>query len=435
MTFNQAQTTMIEYSQNAYIASDEMLMSSSLIRRAQQVMVHTQLVRALVRFDVYWEVTDPNFELVSVAVWNVPLRTALWNSDHNDFRYHTEYFTSVSNIDLDFPGITEHRGLLYAFENSVTGSYMGDTFTTCLIIGVRDWNFPPNVAHQFPNGRVTYHRVNVNEAGAQLLRRNFVYRVTITGVRNAGENTQRDAWSGATSWLDINVRNWQDGAGSAVMFDGEDILAVGGNRIDFTGDGTPDCSITPDAKGRITSSMIEAALGGKKLEELPSGLLIGSVWMTSGYSSTKLSETILPWVNGQGLTVQEYNDAKTQENAFLTIVTDYQNAVSEAANLPQTPVTQYNTLENGGPGVPGTDQIAPGITAADRDNILNTPIPAIPMPNFGGELFDLSKNPAWLDAVKQANDTYRSAVNTAADSFRSDFDSISDAYQKAIGKA
>ena len=285
MTFHQAQAHLLETSEASFIHGDQLLMSSTVVRRAGQVMVHAQLVRALVRFDVVMEV--PGYELYSVAVWNVPRVTALWNSDHNDFRYHTEYFSSVSGLPTLFPGETEFRGILYSFENSVTNSYQGDEHTTCLILGIR-----PTTGTNA--GRVTYYRVNVNEQGAQLLRRNFVYEIRITGINNLGENTPRDAWSGAQTWLDINVRNWQDGAGSAVMFDGEDILAVGGNRIDFTGEGgtesitiftfSPDPTNVLSMVGATTTGSIQELIGDGN-----NGLPVGISAELSGTTMTVIA--------------------------------------------------------------------------------------------------------------------------------------------------
>ena len=223
-SFNQAQARLLDGSDVSYISSQELLMTSSITRRAGQEMVHINLLRALVRFDVEMDVNG--YQLESVSVWNVPVLTALWNSDYNDFREHFEHFTTNNELGQG----TVHKGVVYSFENSVTGSFQGDTFTTCLILGIRD-------VRPEGTGRVTYYRVNVNESGAQLLRRNHVYHVTVSAVRRAGENTERDAWTGIGTWLDINVRQWQDGGQGGVMFDGEDILAIGANRIDFDGDG------------------------------------------------------------------------------------------------------------------------------------------------------------------------------------------------------
>jgi hypothetical protein len=169
----------------------------------------------------------PGQILRSVSVWNVPKTTALWNSDYNDYRSHTEKF-SDSDYDFEDATTTLHKGILYSFENSVTGSYTNDNFTTCLIVGIEA---------EGSNGRVTYYRLNVHESGAQLLKRNYVYQITITRVLGLGANTEHDAYTGANTLLDVNVRNWQDGGQGGVMFDGEDILAIGANRIDFTGNG------------------------------------------------------------------------------------------------------------------------------------------------------------------------------------------------------
>jgi len=216
--------------------------------------------------------------------------------------------------------------------------------------------------------------------------------------------------------------------------------------IDLTGNGTTSFYITPDANGRITRSMIDAAMrqhgytpNSAKLDNLPSGLLVGSAWITSGSSSTtRHSETVLTWINGNGLSATEYSAAKAQEDGLLAVLEEYQESLLGAIKASQnneTPVTQYNTLENGGTSSSTTGQITPGVTAADRDRILNTAIPSIPMPNFGGELFDLSKDPVWKDAVKVINDAYRSAVHTAQNAFRAGFDVEMAAYEKAVGKA
>ena len=221
-TFSEAQARLVELIDMQAISGEELLMTSSITRRGGQPMIHTSLVRALVRFDVMMNVDPVRFVLERVELWNVPIATALWNSDFNDFRAHTEYFSSVNVM----PG-QEHKGVIFGFENSVTGSYMGDTFTTCLILRIRDND----------RGRSTYYRVNVNEQGAQLLRRNHVYQVTIHHIHGLGENTARDAWAAAVTMLDTDVRHWQDGGHGGVMFDGEDILAIGANRIDFDADG------------------------------------------------------------------------------------------------------------------------------------------------------------------------------------------------------
>ena len=225
-TFNEAHAAIISgHDTSRPIDREFLLMTSTFLLRAGQAMVHTNLLRALVRFDIDFSAVPANFTLETASVWNVPTTTALFNPDHNDFREHFERFAGTTDFNACPQGV--YRAVLHAFENSVTGSYMGDNFTTCLILGIRDQL----------TGRRTYYRVNVNEDGAQLLRRNFVYQITVTGIRGAGENTELDAYNARVTLLDINVRDWQDGGHGGVMFDGEDILAIGANRIDFEGPG------------------------------------------------------------------------------------------------------------------------------------------------------------------------------------------------------
>ena len=230
LTFSQAQARMLsldEYGSTMYITAEEMIMTSTIVRRGGQPMIHTNLLRLFVRFDVVLGSTGqglPNHTLEWVEVWNVPTSTALWNSDFNTFGTHTRHFTSSGQLD---PAVFEHRGVVYAFENRVANSELNDGFTTCLIVALSD-----------SDGRITFHRVNVNVADeAQILRRNHVYTIFINRVTGLGANTPEDAWSAAVTTLEVNVRPWQDGGEGGLMFDGEDVLAIGQNRIDFPGEG------------------------------------------------------------------------------------------------------------------------------------------------------------------------------------------------------
>ena len=228
MTFNQAQARMLsleEYASSMYIAADEMVMTSTIVRRAGQPMIHTNLLRLFVRFDVVMSVRtqDDGYTLEWVEVWNVPTSTALWNSDFSTFGTHTRRFTSSGQLD---PTVLQHRGVVYAFENRVANSTLNDEYTTCLILAISD-----------NTGRTTFHRANVNANEGQILRRNHVYEIVVNRVTGLGANTAQDAWSAAVTTLDVNVRLWQDGGEGGLMFDGEDILAIGQNRIDFPGEG------------------------------------------------------------------------------------------------------------------------------------------------------------------------------------------------------
>ena len=115
-------------------------------------------------------------------------------------------------------------GGLYTYPNIVANSLQDDESTTCLMIAgyYQDPDSPPNTS------KLTYYRANVADPGlSQVLKRNYVYTIVITGVQRAGSDTEDEAMAEKDRLLDYVVDDeWQDDGDNTVVDKNGNFLSV-----------------------------------------------------------------------------------------------------------------------------------------------------------------------------------------------------------------
>ena len=116
------------------------------------------------------------------------------------------------------------EGGLYAYPNIVANSLQDDESTTCLLIAgyYQEPGSAPNTT------KLTYYRANVADPGlSQVLKRNYVYTIVITGVQRAGSDTEDEAMAEKDRLLDYVVDDeWQDDGDNTVVDKNGNFLSV-----------------------------------------------------------------------------------------------------------------------------------------------------------------------------------------------------------------
>ncbi|GEM_PF-7008209 len=206
------QDPVAEQTDNSHrIASSNLPMSASALKRANEEKVTIELTRAVSRFDVFCQA--PGYELVSASIWNAYTTTTVWESIFNTFgNDRTERYYGVEANENK-----EIVGSLYAFENYVVSPEQNDPLTTCLIIGLRKEG----------SDAVEYFRTNVNATSmGQQLKRNNVYRSTVRSVNGQGEDNERGAYRKADLLIEVDINGWTLDDSGNFHEDGENILAI-----------------------------------------------------------------------------------------------------------------------------------------------------------------------------------------------------------------
>ena len=116
------------------------------------------------------------------------------------------------------------EGGLYAYPNIVANSLQDDESTTCLLIAgyYQEPGSAPNTT------KLTYYRANVADPGlSQVIKRNYVYTIVITGVQRAGSDTEDEAMAEKDRLLDYVVDDeWQDDGDNTVVDKNGNFLSV-----------------------------------------------------------------------------------------------------------------------------------------------------------------------------------------------------------------
>lgn len=116
------------------------------------------------------------------------------------------------------------EGGLYAYPNIVANSLQDDESTTCLLIA----GYYQDSLTAAKTSKLTYYRANVADPGlSQVLKRNYVYTIVITGVHSAGSDTEDEAMAEKDRLLDYVVDDeWQDDGDNTVVDKNGNFLSV-----------------------------------------------------------------------------------------------------------------------------------------------------------------------------------------------------------------
>jgi hypothetical protein len=209
------------------IAPTGLLMSGRTEKATNQFDVTLSLSRNQARFDVWSNVRETH-DLVSVQIRNAYPMSSIWNQGVLDYTtatgriplYYEIPNTLSSTIGGDGnPLMNNITGGLYVFENQVPMPYNNDRHTTNMIIGLqeRGTTAPP-----------TYYRANIApDESAQMLKRNNVYRLTITNVGGPGQATPELAYDYPDeNEMDYVINHWDQGNKGLIVQDGSSILSV-----------------------------------------------------------------------------------------------------------------------------------------------------------------------------------------------------------------
>lgn len=197
------------------------LMNGATTKKAMSGDISMTLVRNVARFDVINSI-NTSYDLVSTSIWNAYTRSSITGDGVMDYSktlgLRTERFYGVNNTDnTDSDILGNIMGGLYAFENKVMSPAPGDQHTSCLIIGLKNRT----------TNSIGYYRVNVHPSeSAQNLKRNNVYKVTITGVAGEGAATESDAYAGTKNELEYAINYWDLDDNGLIISDQYSILAV-----------------------------------------------------------------------------------------------------------------------------------------------------------------------------------------------------------------
>ena len=212
--------------------------------------------------------------------------------------------------------------------------------------------------------------------------------------------------------------------------------------VDFDCDGTADIQLTPDDQGRITQSMIDEAVRMNITLKLPDGLILCPAWLTRVGSETVISESLMPYIRRGELTDTEYAAYLTEQENFHDTIEAYHDTLQDAVdatvdneNIDIQYTDDPETTDETDNSTTIDERSSTGISAADRDRILNAEIPEIPAPQFTSELPELTSDPAYQDAVGAIYDTYLANINTAKETFRDSYDAIAKNYEETTGNA
>jgi hypothetical protein len=196
------------------IASNSLLMYGRMEKKATENQLHLVLERDMVRFDVYNNMST--YRLHSVRVWNAFPATSIWNEGVTDYSSSVDRVKNLGNWANESES-SSVKGRVYAFENVVSSPQANDQVTTCLIVGMK----------KVSDGSIEYFRVNMltNET-AQILRRNYVYSLTITGINGTGASSEETAYLGKSNALQYRIGQWNLDANGLIVQDEYSILSI-----------------------------------------------------------------------------------------------------------------------------------------------------------------------------------------------------------------
>ena len=213
------------------IKSDEIPMSASFSKAANQEYVKAELTRAVIRIDVHNRARE-QWDLVSASVWNAYRSALVWKNGYSDFvearikrLFGVETLLGGKGND-GYPVALDIVGKLYAFENFVSSPEGRDEQSTCIIVGAAKRNGDGT------RGAVSYHRVNIVPAGSsQFLKRNHVYKITINNVTGAGAPDELTAYTQNENRISYTINSWDLDDNGMVLIDGTNTLVVPVKKI------------------------------------------------------------------------------------------------------------------------------------------------------------------------------------------------------------
>jgi hypothetical protein len=215
------------------VAPDQLLMQGRTSKPANDGAISIVLTRNFARFDVSNN-KKQDFDLVTTSVWNAYPQSLIFGKGLLDYSASTvrlKKFYGITNPNVDGGIYQDIKGGLYAFENEVVSPGKNDNLTTCLIVGLRDRS-------KGASAPLTYYRINIRPQNSpQILKRNNVYRVTITNVFGPGANTEEEAYSGIGADLDYTINYWDLDDNGLIVQDGSNILAVPTKNVRIDAEG------------------------------------------------------------------------------------------------------------------------------------------------------------------------------------------------------
>jgi hypothetical protein len=226
-------TQAVAWTKEGIAEPDRLLMSGRVEKARDQFDVTVDLTRNQARFDVLNERKE-DYQVVSVQLRNVYPSTLVWSGGKADDAFQLDYTEEFGRISDYYtyrnPNPGENiLGHLYVFENQVTKPTRNDRFTTCMIIELKD----------ITKGTNSFYRANIApQDAAQTLRRNNVYKLTITNVGGPGQATAEEAYNFPdNNQLDYKINYWDGDGGGVYVHDANSILSIPVKTIRFTGEG------------------------------------------------------------------------------------------------------------------------------------------------------------------------------------------------------
>lgn len=217
------------------IAPDGLLMSGVFVKPDQSNNLSLLLTRNVVRLDVINQMSS-SYDLVTASIWNAYPQTSVWGGTAMDFSASTpriERFYGLDNSENTVMQgedelLGDINGGLYVFENQVVAPDMNDKLTTCLILGLRNRS----------DGTLSYYRANMNTEGSpQVLLKNNVYRLRITGISGDGYATEEIAYNGRGTNLEYTVNAWNMDDNGLITQDENSLISLPTKTIKIGRDG------------------------------------------------------------------------------------------------------------------------------------------------------------------------------------------------------
>ncbi|MCD8176216.1 MAG: hypothetical protein LUE98_01825 [Tannerellaceae bacterium] len=194
-----------------------LMMTGSIYKEDGQDMITAELTRIVSRFDIVNKAE--NYVLETASIWNGFPEQTIGDINFSDFSI--DRIKRLYGIDVEDNGVT---GGLYTYENFVAVPEQNDEYSTCLILGIRNET----------TDNLGYYRVNANHSGRpQQLRRNNAYTFTIKSVTGNGDNSEEDAYNSGKNEINVQINDWDVDDQGCIVFDGDNILALGTNNVVF----------------------------------------------------------------------------------------------------------------------------------------------------------------------------------------------------------
>jgi hypothetical protein len=204
------------------ISASNLLMHGRMEKSVGVEQAHLILSRDLARLDVT-NAANAAYDLVTVSVWNAFPTISVFGEALMDYSKDVARVRRHYGVSSDAGA--DIKGGLYVFENMVSAPEANDNVSTCLIVGMRRTG---------TDEPVTYYRVNmVGSTGAQQLRRNYAYTLTINGVSGPGASTEEIAYLGQSNNLIYTIGNWNLDMNGLTLEDDYSLLSIPTKRVNI----------------------------------------------------------------------------------------------------------------------------------------------------------------------------------------------------------